>query len=45
MTRSDYPVIQYTILMFAIFFVLINLATDLLTQWLDPRTREEARGT
>ena len=44
-SRSDYPVIQYTILMFAIFFVLINLATDLLTQWLDPRTREEARGT
>jgi peptide/nickel transport system permease protein/glutathione transport system permease protein len=42
-TRSDYPVIQYTILMFAIFFVLINLATDLMTQWLDPRTREEAR--
>jgi ABC-type dipeptide/oligopeptide/nickel transport system permease component len=42
-SRADYPVVQYTILMFAIFFVLINLATDLLTQWLDPRTREERR--
>jgi peptide/nickel transport system permease protein/glutathione transport system permease protein len=29
--------------MFAVFFVVINLVTDLLTQWLDPRTREEAR--
>jgi peptide/nickel transport system permease protein len=29
--------------MFAIFFVVINLVTDLLTQWLDPRTREEER--
>ncbi len=42
-TRSDYPVIQYTILMFAFFFVVINLTTDLLTQWLDPRTRGEGK--
>ncbi|HEX2134946.1 MAG TPA: ABC transporter permease [Microvirga sp.] len=42
-SRADYPVIQYAILMFAFFFVLINLATDILTQWLDPRTREEGR--
>ncbi|PSC05265.1 hypothetical protein SLNSH_08605 [Alsobacter soli] len=42
-TRADYPVVQYTILMFAIFFVLINLATDLITQWLDPRTRDHGR--
>ncbi len=42
-SRADYPVIQYAILMFAIFFVVINLVTDLLTQWLDPRTREEER--
>ncbi len=39
---SDYPIIQYCILMFAVFFILINLATDLLTLWLDPRTREMA---
>jgi len=36
---DDYPVIQYSILMFAVFFVVINLLTDLATQWLDPRTR------
>jgi peptide/nickel transport system permease protein/glutathione transport system permease protein len=29
--------------MFAVFFVVINLVTDLLTQWLDPRTREQER--
>lgn len=39
---SDYPVIQYCVLLFAVFFVLINLATDLLGQWLDPRTRDYA---
>lgn len=39
---SDYPIIQYCILMFAVFFIVINLATDLLTQWLDPRTRQPA---
>lgn len=42
-SRADYPVIQYAILMFAVFFVVINLVTDLLTQWLDPRTREQER--
>ncbi|MEG3133808.1 ABC transporter permease [Rouxiella sp. T17] len=36
-SSADYPVIQYTILLFSVFFVLINLATDLLTLWLDPR--------
>ena len=38
-TSSDYPVVQYSVLMFATFFIFINLITDLLTQWLDPRTR------
>jgi peptide/nickel transport system permease protein/glutathione transport system permease protein len=42
-SRADYPVIQYSILMFAVFFVAINLVTDLLTQWLDPRTRDQDR--
>ena len=41
-SSSDYPVVQYTVLMFAIFFIVINLFTDLLTQWLDPRTRGAA---
>jgi peptide/nickel transport system permease protein/glutathione transport system permease protein len=44
-SRADYPVIQYAILMFAFFFVIINLVTDIITQWLDPRTREEERAT
>lgn len=39
---SDYPVIQYCVLMFAFFFVAINLLTDILSQWLDPRTRDYA---
>ena len=42
-SRADYPVIQYSILMFAFFFLLINLLTDLMTLWLDPRTRESSR--
>jgi ABC-type dipeptide/oligopeptide/nickel transport system permease component len=41
-SSSDYPVVQYTVLMFATFFIVINLCTDLLTQWLDPRTRGAA---
>ncbi|MCO6390078.1 ABC transporter permease subunit [Aliihoeflea aestuarii] len=39
-SRADYPIIQYSILLFSFFFVLINLVTDLLTLWLDPRTRK-----
>ena len=27
--------------LFAAIFIVINLATDLLGQWLDPRTREQ----
>jgi len=38
-SRADYPVIQYSILLFAFFFILINLVTDILTLWLDPRVR------
>ncbi len=39
---ADYPIIQYSILLFAVFFVVINLATDILNQWLDPRIRAAA---
>ncbi|RWR27117.1 ABC transporter permease [Sinirhodobacter populi] len=42
---SDYPVIQYCVLMFAAVFIVINLATDLIGQWLDPRTREKSAAT
>ena len=33
----DYPVAQAVILISSVFFVLINLAVDLLYTWLDPR--------
>lgn len=35
----DYPVIQATILIFAVTFALINLGVDLLYAYLDPRIR------
>ncbi|MDR5822341.1 ABC transporter permease [Caballeronia sp. LZ043] len=38
-SAADYPVIEYSILMFAVFFLVINLLTDGITKWLDPRTR------
>jgi len=39
----DYPVIQAMVLFSAVLFVLVNLAVDLLTAWLDPRTAEALR--
>jgi len=38
----DYPVVQGAILASAVFFVFINLATDLLYATLDPRLRKRA---
>jgi len=38
-TARDYPVIQGTILVYALFFLAINLLTDLLYTILDPRIR------
>jgi peptide/nickel transport system permease protein len=35
----DYPVVQATTLIFAVLIVAINLATDLVYTWLDPRVR------
>ena len=37
--RRDIPVIQATILTLALFFVLINLAVDILQAVIDPRMR------
>lgn len=37
----DYPVVQSTILIIAVMFVLINLITDLLYKFFDPRIRYE----
>ena len=35
--NRDYPVIQGTVLFLTVAFVLINLVTDLLYAWIDPR--------
>jgi peptide/nickel transport system permease protein len=37
----DYPLIQGGVLLIAVTYVLVNLATDLLYAWLDPRIRHE----
>lgn len=40
--QSDYPVIQATVLLFAVGFIVINLIVDLLLPLIDPRIREGA---
>ncbi|MGA2112489.1 MAG: ABC transporter permease [Anaerolineales bacterium] len=40
-TERDYPVIQGTILFISFCFVLVNLVTDLVYAWVDPRIRYE----
>ena len=35
----DYPVIQGTILIFALLYILVNLVVDLLYAYVDPRIR------
>lgn len=37
--QSDYPVIQATVILFAVTFIVINLIVDLLLPLLDPRIR------
>lgn len=39
----DYPVVQCCVLVFAVFFVLVNLAADLLCALVDPRIRAGGR--
>jgi peptide/nickel transport system permease protein len=39
----DFPVVQVTIIMTAVIFVLINLATDVLYTVIDPRIRKQGR--
>ena len=39
--QRDYPVVQGTVMVFAITFVLVNLFVDLLYTYLDPRIRYE----
>lgn len=40
--QRDYPLIQGVVLVIAGSYVLLNLVTDLLLYWLDPRIRESA---
>jgi len=37
MINRDLPLIQGLVLTFAVIFIILNLAIDLLTNWLDPR--------
>ena len=39
--QRDYPVVQGTVMVFAVTFVLVNLLIDLLYTYLDPRIRYE----
>jgi peptide/nickel transport system permease protein len=39
--QRDYPVVQGTVMLFAVTFVLINLLVDILYTYLDPRIRYE----
>jgi ABC-type dipeptide/oligopeptide/nickel transport system permease component len=38
-TNRDYPVIMGTILLYAVFLVIANLAVDITYGYLDPRIR------
>jgi peptide/nickel transport system permease protein len=37
--RSDYPVIMVTTVYLAVLTMVINLMTDLLFKWVDPRVK------
>jgi peptide/nickel transport system permease protein len=39
--QRDYPVVQGTVMVFAVTFVMVNLLVDLLYTYLDPRIRYE----
>jgi peptide/nickel transport system permease protein len=41
--QRNYPVVQAGVLVIAALFLLVNLLTDLLIGWLDPRVAEGAR--
>jgi peptide/nickel transport system permease protein len=39
LTQKDYAVVQSTVLIIATMFVLVNLLTDLIYRFVDPRVR------
>jgi peptide/nickel transport system permease protein len=36
----DYPLVQGAILIFALLFIVVNIAIDVLYAYIDPRVRE-----
>jgi peptide/nickel transport system permease protein len=40
MINRDLPLIQGLVLVFAVIFIALNLAIDLLNAWLDPRLQD-----
>jgi peptide/nickel transport system permease protein len=38
--KLDFPVVMGSVLLSALFFILINMFTDLLYAWIDPRVRQ-----
>jgi peptide/nickel transport system permease protein len=41
--RRDYPVVQATVLLISFSYVMVNLFTDLVYAWVDPRVRIQGR--
>ena len=39
--QRDYPVVQGTVMLFAVTFVVVNFVVDVLYTYLDPRIRYE----
>ncbi|MEF8838677.1 MAG: ABC transporter permease subunit, partial [Haloarculaceae archaeon] len=37
---SDYPIVQATVLVFALLFTMVNLGVDLTYSYLDPRIEQ-----
>ncbi|EIJ43308.1 ABC-type dipeptide/oligopeptide/nickel transport system, permease component [Beggiatoa alba B18LD] len=40
--QRDYPVVQACVLLISLTYVMVNMATDMLYTWLDPRVRYRA---
>ena len=41
LNQKEYAVVQSTVLVIAVMFVAVNLLTDLLYRWVDPKVRVE----
>ena len=42
--KNDYPIVMGAVLVAACFFVVVNVVTDIIYGWIDPRVRDAARG-